>query len=41
MEKKTLTQRDWLILGTTTLLASGLFTSLSVMLAAVAGIIKV
>ena len=39
--ERPLTQRDWLILGTTTFLASSLLTGLSVMLAAVAGLIKV
>jgi hypothetical protein len=39
--KKVLTQRDWLILGTTTFLTSGLLTGLGVMVAAVMGIIKV
>jgi hypothetical protein len=41
MSNRPLTQREWLILGTTTFLTSGLVTSLSVMVAAVLGIIRV
>jgi hypothetical protein len=39
--KRTLTQRDWLVLGTTTFLTSSLLTGLGVMVAAVVGLIKV
>jgi hypothetical protein len=39
--KTSLTQREWLTLGATTFLASGLLTGLGMMLAAVAGWIHV
>jgi hypothetical protein len=39
--KSNLSQRDWLVLGATTFLTSGLVTGLSVMLAVVAGLIKI
>jgi hypothetical protein len=39
--KQPLTQRDWLLLGTTTFLASGLLTGLGGMLAVLTGLIRV
>jgi hypothetical protein len=39
--KRSLSQRELLILGTTTFLASGLLTGLGMMVAAVIGLIRV
>jgi hypothetical protein len=41
MNNRPLTQREWLILATITFLTSGLVTGLSIMVAAVLGVIKV